>query len=91
MKVSERTGRLVQATALGLSALLCAAVSVGYWRRPDACAAATFWPAWLWLAPGLALALLGLSRCRLRSFAAVVVPWLLWLGGDAAAMAARRA
>lgn len=62
---------------LCLSGLLCALMALLYWLRPDSCAAVTFWPPWVWLAPGLLAAGLGASRGTKRLVAAI---GLLWLG-----------
>jgi endonuclease/exonuclease/phosphatase (EEP) superfamily protein YafD len=68
---------------LGLSALLCGALSFCYHWQPDSCAAVTLWPAWVWLAPGLFLAALGWSRRGKRAVGAVALVWLLYLLGFA--------
>ncbi len=62
-----------------LSALLCIFVSVCYWFRPDAFAAVTVFPVWMWLGFGLPLTGLGYSRATKRPFAVVAVLWLMFL------------
>jgi hypothetical protein len=59
-------GGYVQHGLLVLSALLGVTLSVCYWRQPDSWAAVSFWPVWLWLVPGLALAAPGFNRRRGR-------------------------
>ena len=80
---AERIYAWARWAALGLSALLCAAVSFCYYARPDSCAAVTSWPAWLWLAPGLVLTGFGWSRRGIRLFLAVVFLWIVYLGAFA--------
>ncbi|MBI3910577.1 MAG: endonuclease/exonuclease/phosphatase family protein [Armatimonadetes bacterium] len=65
--------------ALALSAGLWAALSLCYWGQPDACAAITLWPPWVWLAPGLLLAGLGWSRPGKRIASVIALLWLVYL------------
>lgn len=76
-------GGYVQYGLLVLSALFGATLSVCYWRRPDSWAAVSFWPVWLWLAPGLALAAPGFNRRRVRPAVAVIALWLVFLAAFA--------
>ncbi len=64
---------------LSLSALLCVAISLCYWLRPDSCAAVTVFPTWMWLAPGGVLVASGFSRRTKRAALGVVLLWLLFL------------
>jgi vancomycin resistance protein VanJ len=64
---------------LSLSAALCVAASLCCGLRPDACAAVTIFPVWVWIVPGLLLAALGVSRKRKRPALAVSLLWLLFL------------
>src|SRR5947208_3660252 len=64
---------------LSLSAALCAVASLCCGLRPDAFAAVTIFPAWIWIVPGLLLAALGLSRKRKRPALGVGLLWLLFL------------
>jgi endonuclease/exonuclease/phosphatase (EEP) superfamily protein YafD len=61
-----------------VSAGLWLSLTVCYALRPDAAAAVTLWPAWVWLAPGLLLTGLGWRRSAPRP-AAVALCWLLFL------------
>jgi len=70
---------VAQTVTLSLSAALCVAASLCCGLRPDACSAVTIFPVWVWIAPGLLLAALGLSRKRTRPVLAVGVLWLLFL------------
>ncbi len=67
------------AVMIGLSASLCLALSVCYALRPDACAAVTLWPPWLWLVPGLVILLLGYRRPRRRALLCAAALWLAYL------------
>jgi endonuclease/exonuclease/phosphatase (EEP) superfamily protein YafD len=68
-----------QSGLLGLSAALWLAVSLCYALRPDAWAAVTVLPAWVWLPPGVLLAGLGWCRAGKRFAAVVGLLWLLYL------------
>jgi vancomycin resistance protein VanJ len=70
---------VAQTVTLSLSAALCVAASICCGLRPDACAAVTIFPVWVWIVPGLLLAALGLSRKRKRPALAVSLLWLLFL------------
>jgi vancomycin resistance protein VanJ len=74
-----RIRRRIPLGLLGLSVALCLAASLCYALRPDACAAVTVLPSWVWPLPGLLLAGLGGSRTGKRPAAAVGVLWLLYL------------
>lgn len=65
--------------ATGLSASMIAALSACYGGRFDSCAAITVFPAWAWMAPGLAIAPLGVRREGNRGVVAVAVAWLVFL------------
>jgi len=71
----------VQTGFLALSALLCVWLSLCYWLRPDACAAVTFLPVWIWLPPGLILVTAGWSRPRRRVVVGVVLLWAIYAVG----------
>jgi endonuclease/exonuclease/phosphatase (EEP) superfamily protein YafD len=64
---------------LALSVVLCAVVACCYALRPDAVAALTLLPPWLWLGPGLLLAAIGWSRADLRWAASTLVIWIIFL------------
>ena len=70
-----------QKYVLGLSLLLCAAVSLCYLIRPDACAAVTIFPAWAWAAPGGFLAAIGWGYRTRRAGILVALIWLVFLFG----------
>lgn len=74
----NRPKRWQRQAALILSALLCIAVSVCYGFRPDALAAVTVFPVWIWLGLGLPLTGLGYSRTTKRPFVVVAFLWLLY-------------
>jgi endonuclease/exonuclease/phosphatase (EEP) superfamily protein YafD len=63
-----------------LSAALCAALSWCYAVRPDAGAAVTAWPVWVWVPLGLAIAALGWSRSTKLAFLVICLLWLLYVG-----------
>lgn len=65
--------------ALTFSVLLWVGVGLCYWRRPDAGAAVTIWPAWMWAVLGMLLAGLGWQKRRKRPFLVVSLLWLLTL------------
>jgi endonuclease/exonuclease/phosphatase (EEP) superfamily protein YafD len=65
-------------TGIASSCVLCAALFLCYGLRPDAGAAVTLWPAWVWPAPGLLLAALGWRRSR-RVVAAVALLWVAFV------------
>lgn len=63
---------------LAISGFLCVILFAAYSFQPDFCAALTFWPAWIWMLPGIALCLVatGVSgRTRL----CVAFVWMLFL------------
>src|SRR5262245_56640166 len=62
-----------------LSIALCVAAAFCYGVRPDACAAVTIFPAWVWAFPGVVLATLGIRPKRMRAAALVGLCWLLYL------------
>jgi vancomycin resistance protein VanJ len=64
--------------ALSLSALLCVVVSIAYTVQLDSLAALTILPRWLWLVPGLLLAVLGWISSRKRLVGVVVLLWCLY-------------
>ncbi len=59
-----------------LSILLCVAVSLCYYLRPDSFAAITFFPAWIWLIIGLILAMPSIRAKRKYAFAVVLLMWI---------------
>jgi hypothetical protein len=67
-----------QATFTGGSIALCVASTLIFLFQPDACAAVLVLPRWLWIAPGLVLALLGFTRQRKRIASSAIVLWLLY-------------
>lgn len=68
---------------LVLSVLLCGLIAAAYFIRPDALAAATVFPIWAWLAPGVLLAGMGYSRETRRFALVVLAAWLLTLAAFA--------
>jgi vancomycin resistance protein VanJ len=70
---------VARTVTLLLSLALCVAASLCYGLRADACAAVTIFPAWVWIFPGLLLAVLGVRRKQWRSAAVVGLLWLLYL------------
>jgi vancomycin resistance protein VanJ len=57
---------------------LCIATIFIFSFQPDACAAVLVLPRWLWIAPGLVLALIACTRPRKRMTAIAVGLWLLY-------------
>jgi len=67
-----------QATIPGGSILLCLAAAAVFFVQPDICAAVLVLPRWLWILPGLVLAVLGWTRTRRRLANIALVLWLLY-------------
>lgn len=66
--------------ATAMSGVLGLALGMIYGFQPDACAAITVFPVGVWLAPGLALTVVGCLGGRLRWAAVVALTWCLgWL------------
>lgn len=65
--------------AAALSAVLCAAIAIVYTSRPDACAAATVFPVWVWTLGGLALIAIGRRQVRRRWMACTALAWCVIL------------
>lgn len=61
--------------AFALSAVLCAAVVVVYACRPDACAAATVFPIWVWTLAGLAFVAAARRQVGRRWAACAALAW----------------
>jgi hypothetical protein len=61
--------------ALALSAVLCAAIAIVYTSRPDACAAATVFPVWVWGLAGLTLVTVARRQVRRRWAVGVALAW----------------
>lgn len=53
------------------------ALWMAYWLRPDSMAAITFWPAWVWLPFGLALALPEWRKRRRWARLGLLVSWMM--------------
>ena len=67
-----------QAVGPGGSIVLCLAAAFIFFVQPDASAAVLVFPRWLWIVPGLVLALLGLTRqCKRWALMAVCL-WILY-------------
>ena len=49
-----------------------------FWFQPDAFAALLVLPRWMWIGPGLVIALLGWTRQRKRMAGLAVLLWLLY-------------
>lgn len=79
----RRWNCLARRTLLVLSAVLCGLIAAAYFARPDALAAATVFPIWAWLIPGVLLAGLGYSRETRRFTFAALAGWLLTLAASA--------
>ena len=73
----SRDSKWFQAIVLGCSVLLCCAVAIIFWLQPDYFAAMLVLPRWMWIAPGLLLALLGWTRTRKRMVGIAVALWFL--------------
>jgi vancomycin resistance protein VanJ len=67
-----------QGVVNGGSIALCIASALVFWIQPDAFAAILVLPHWLWIFPGLALALLGWTRQRKRLVLVAVSLWFLY-------------
>ena len=76
--VSQKRAHPARTLALWLSIGLWVVVAVSYWLRPDALAAITAWPVWMWPVPGIGLALIGHTRNRRCAMLAVSALWLVW-------------
>jgi endonuclease/exonuclease/phosphatase (EEP) superfamily protein YafD len=74
----SRQSKWFQAVVPGGSIALCVAITLVFWLQPDAFAAVLVLPRWLWIAPGLALALLGLTRQRKRITGLALILWLIY-------------
>ncbi len=74
----SRQSTWFQAFIPGGSIALCLAAAFIFWFQPDACAAILVLPRWLWIAPGLLLALLGWTRKRKCIANAALVLWCLY-------------
>jgi vancomycin resistance protein VanJ len=77
--IAHRLLHRAPAAVIALSASLCLALSICYALRPDACAAVTLWPPWLWLVPGLVILLLGSRRRYRRAVLCAAALWLAYL------------
>jgi endonuclease/exonuclease/phosphatase family metal-dependent hydrolase len=75
----RHTGTWLIRVMLGMSFALCLGVAFCYAVRPDACAAVTVFPVWVWLLPGFALTILGWGRSWRRITAVIVLCWLTYL------------
>jgi Endonuclease/Exonuclease/phosphatase family len=74
----SRTSLWFQLPVLCISTSLCLILGSVYWFQPDFCAALLVFPRWLWLVPGLLLALLALTRRRKLPAVAVMILWVLY-------------
>lgn len=61
------------------SLVLCPASWACYGARPDACAAVTVFPAWVWPIPGLILAAIGWGKPTRLAASVVVLAWVAFL------------
>ena len=68
----------VRSVLRALSVLICLSLSLCYLLRPDAFAAVTVWPAWLWTAPGLVLLAFGCACGKWRQVLAVTLLWVAY-------------
>jgi hypothetical protein len=64
-----------QAIIPGGSVALCAVVAFIFWLQPDCCAAMLVLPRWMWIVPGLLLALPGWTRKRKRMVGIAATLW----------------
>ncbi|MDB5350643.1 MAG: Metal-dependent hydrolase, endonuclease/exonuclease/phosphatase family [Planctomycetota bacterium] len=71
--------RWTRGVPVAASLLLGLGLAIGYGTRPDACAAITVFPVWVWLVPGLLLAVLGMRRRSGRKNWLLPGLWLLFL------------
>ena len=74
----SRDSTLFQAIVPGGSVALCIVVALIFWLQPDWCAAMLVLPRWMWIAPGLLLALLGWTRKRRRMVGVAAALWFLY-------------
>lgn len=65
-----------QCVVLGASSVLCLAIALAFSIQPDWCATVLVLPRWLWIAPGLILALAALTKRKKRAATAVMMLWL---------------
>jgi len=70
---------LASSAALYLSLGLLAALWLCYALQPDPLAAVTFWPAYVWALPGVALVIPMMRRRSLRARALLILPWVLFV------------
>ncbi len=75
----RRIGRIGVVSAFAASLALWTLLCFFYMFRRDSWAAATFLPPWIWLLPGLLLAVLGFRSSNKRVFLAVVLLWGVFL------------
>lgn len=64
---------------VAISALLCIAFSLCYYLRRDSCAALTFFPAWVWLVPGIIITIPALKSKRRRWAFIVLLMWAAFI------------
>jgi len=77
-KVLSRDSIWFQAILLGASGALCVFIACIFWFQPDACASVLVLPRWLWIAPGVGLAVLCLTHQSKRLVGLVLFLWLLY-------------
>ena len=70
---------LVSTVLMWLSFVLCAALWLCYALQPDPLATVTFWPAYIWALPGVALVIPMMRRRSLRVRALLILPWVLFV------------
>ena len=74
----SRQSAWFQALVPGGSIACCLIVAFIFWVQPDAFAAVLVLPRWLWIVPGLLLAVLGWTRERKRVATVAAALWLLY-------------
>src|SRR5664279_264489 len=72
----SRWVRLAGVAPLVVCGLLLVLLAVCYIVQPDACVAASVWPAWVWVIPGVLLACAAGVRRRRRVVGLAIVCWL---------------
>jgi vancomycin resistance protein VanJ len=74
----SRQSTWFQAVFPGASIALCLAATFVFWFQPDVCAAVLVLPRWLWILPGLLLAVIAWTRPRKRMTMIAIFLWFLY-------------
>lgn len=70
---------VVSTVLMWLSFALCAALWLCYALQPDPLATVTFWPAYVWAAPGAAFVIPMMRRQNRRMRILIILPWILFV------------